>query len=122
MQVAREAHTVIDAYYRRASRVFPRPPGSLDLPFGAGMATSWWSSTHLTTPELAMNLLDNARVFAIANHSRAIGEQAVHRVVLFGFTLMTLFFLFREGQRVAGQFLRASHRAFGPSGACTGGR
>ena len=40
----------------------------------------------------------------------------MRRAVLFGFTLMTLFFLFRDGDRQTAQLLRASHRAFGPWG------
>jgi predicted PurR-regulated permease PerM len=36
--------------------------------------------------------------------------------VLFGFTLLTLFFLFKDGDRLIAQLLSASARAFGPAG------
>ncbi|MBS0641230.1 MAG: AI-2E family transporter [Proteobacteria bacterium] len=115
VEVAREAHTVLDTIDQAREQGIPEPAWLAHLPFMAGTAAQWWQ-THLATPESANELLDHARESAIANHTRALGEQALHRVVLFGFTLMTLFFLFREGHRLRHQFLRASHRAFGPSG------
>jgi predicted PurR-regulated permease PerM len=47
---------------------------------------------------------------------RTVGAELAHRVVLFGFTLLTLFFLFRDGDRLAAQMQRASFRALGASG------
>ena len=47
---------------------------------------------------------------------RNAGQQVIRRLTLFTFTLVTLFFLFREGRTVIGQLRRASARAFGPNG------
>ena len=48
--------------------------------------------------------------------TRSLGAQIVRRVVLFGFTLVALFFLFHDGRAVAAQVLAASAKLFGPRG------
>src|SRR5208283_3243176 len=50
------------------------------------------------------------------SNGRELGGEVAHRAVLFGFTLLTLFFLFRDGERLNAQLLRASARALGPAG------
>jgi predicted PurR-regulated permease PerM len=42
-------------------------------------------------------------------------------MIIFGFTLLTLFFLFRDGLGLSRQLLRLSHRMLGPSGERVGG-
>jgi len=46
----------------------------------------------------------------------AIGANAVHRVVLFGVCLLTLFFLFRHGESISMQCRTASEKVFGERG------
>ncbi|MEJ1979190.1 MAG: AI-2E family transporter [Acetobacteraceae bacterium] len=48
--------------------------------------------------------------------SRQVGSEVLRRVTLFLFTLVTLFFLFRDGTCVIEQMRRASIRTFGPGG------
>jgi predicted PurR-regulated permease PerM len=115
LEVAHEAANVLDAMELARDQGIPEPAWLSDLPFGADQASNWWQ-THLATPESATELMEKARGSALSNDSREIGEKALHRVILFGFTLMTLFFLFRDGNRLNTQLLRASQRAFGPSG------
>jgi predicted PurR-regulated permease PerM len=52
----------------------------------------------------------------LVSNSRELGAEVAHRAVLFGFTLLTLFFLFKDGDQVNAQLQRASARAFGPAG------
>ena len=47
---------------------------------------------------------------------RDLTSQLTHRLVLFAFTLLTVFFLFRDGENLSTQMLRASRRFFGPRG------
>jgi predicted PurR-regulated permease PerM len=47
---------------------------------------------------------------------RQLGVAILHRLVIFGFCLMTLFFLFKDGDLLVEQLRRASSRAFGPGG------
>lgn len=52
--------------------------------------------------------------------ARVIGGQAVHRVMLLGFMLVTLFFLLRDGEAVAAELRVGATRAFGPAGESVG--
>ena len=47
---------------------------------------------------------------------RAVGAEALHRLVLLGFMLVALFFLLRDSDDVVAQVKLASARAFGPAG------
>lgn len=85
------------------------------LPVGAAQATGWWDA-NLRDPADAQALLgrvDRERVMLI---SRQFGTQLAHRGVLFGFTLATLFFLFRDGAGLVAQMRVASRRLLGPDG------
>ncbi len=91
-------------------------PGWLTrLPVGAAQAAAWWDA-NLRDPADAQALLgrvDRERVMLI---SRQFGTQLAHRGVLFGFTLATLFFLFRDGAGLIAQMRTASRRLLGPDG------
>jgi predicted PurR-regulated permease PerM len=79
-------------------------------------AAAWWKA-NLTNPETMKELL--GRFFThvpAAASARAIGVEILHRLVIFGFTLLTLFFLFRDGAALSGQLLTLSQRMLGPSG------
>jgi predicted PurR-regulated permease PerM len=47
---------------------------------------------------------------------RQVGMAILHRVVIFGFCLLTVFFLFKDGDVLTTQLRHASARAFGPGG------
>ncbi len=47
---------------------------------------------------------------------RLYGGEVVHRLALFGFTLLTLFFLFRDGNALIDQVRRISDRLIGLRG------
>ena len=89
------------------------------LPVGAARATDWWNA-NLQDPADAQALLgrvDRAQVMLV---SREFGAQLAHRAILFGFTLATLFFLFRDGPGLVAQVRVASRRLFGPQGETVG--
>jgi predicted PurR-regulated permease PerM len=52
----------------------------------------------------------------VADTSRELGSQVARRTTLFLFTLLTLFFLLKEGDSLTAQMRRAATRAFGPGG------
>ena len=92
------------------------PPDFLpNLPLVGARAQAWWTS-NLSDPGAASALLHRVEQADLFARSREIGSQILHRIVLFGFTLLTLFFLFRDGDRLIVQMHRASRRLIGPSG------
>jgi predicted PurR-regulated permease PerM len=92
------------------------PPEFLSkLPLVGQQATAWWTS-NLADPADASALLQRVGQADLFAKSREYGAMLLHRIVLFGFTLLTLFFLFRDGERLTAQMRRASRRLFGPDG------
>ncbi|PXW64111.1 putative PurR-regulated permease PerM [Methylobacterium sp. B4] len=115
VEAAREAHDLL-AYAREAERNgIPVPAFVAHLPYGAEAVSAWWNA-HLAHAGLAHELSERLNTASNRDLTRSLGAGLVHRVVLFGFCLLALFFLFREGDTVIAQGLRASHRLFGPRG------
>ena len=114
-EAAREAQGVL-VWMEQARHTGVPAPGWLGrLPVGAQGATSWWQQ-HLASPDDANAMFQNLRPGRSFAQTRQLGSQVAHRFTLFAFTIITLFFLFREGDAVTGQMLVASRRAFGVRG------
>lgn len=114
-QFAREALVLLQWAKQALSAGLPAPEWLTGLPFGGAALAEWWRD-NLGSPEGASDLLaklDRADLLAFGRH---FGAQLLHRAVLFAFTILTLFFLFRDGERLAGQVLKASRRALGAHG------
>ena len=115
VEAGREAHDLL-AYAREAERTgIPVPDFVAHLPYGAAAVTAWWNA-NLAHAGFAHELTERLNTASNRDLTRTLGVGLVHRVVLFGFCLLTLFFLFREGDTVIAQALRASQRLFGAHG------
>ncbi|WP_425463620.1 AI-2E family transporter [Methylobacterium oryzihabitans] len=115
IQAAREASEVLDFWRSVEQSGWPVPDWVSHLPFGAAAVSRWWSDT-LGHPAGSSELLHRLDRTSLIGFGRLFGSQIVHRVVVFLFTLLTLFFLFRDGEAVARQGLSACRRLFGPRG------
>nr|WP_321983120.1 AI-2E family transporter [uncultured Lichenicoccus sp.] len=115
LEAAREAQGVLVWMDNARQNGVPVPPAVAHLPFASQAATAWWQQ-HLTDPGDANTLFKQLRPARSVEMSRQLGSQVVHRMTLFAFTIITLFFLFREGEDVTAQMLTASRRAFGERG------
>jgi predicted PurR-regulated permease PerM len=114
-QFGREAHTVW-AWVETARRDgIPVPDVINDLPFFAEPVRNWWQ-TNLADHDGAADLLERLRNPEYMTTGRQLGIAILHRLVIFGFCLLTVFFLFKDGDVLAEQLRRASARAFGPGG------
>ncbi len=114
IQGAREAHD-LTGWLREVERSGVAAPDWLGrLPGGAALA-AWWQE-NLGQPSGTSALLHRFDRGSLLGYTRTFGSQVVNRTILFGFTLLTLFFLFRDGRAVIDQSLVASHRLFGPRG------
>lgn len=115
VQFAHEAHGLI-LWIDSVRKTGIAPPAWLGrLPIGAGPAKQWWNR-YLGSPAGAAALLHQVGRSNVLAATRLFGAQLVHRVVLFAMTLLSLFFLLRDGESLARQMQRASQRAFGPAG------
>jgi predicted PurR-regulated permease PerM len=115
VQAGQEVHGVFESIAKARTEGIPPPNWLGDLPVGSQQATNWWQE-NLSNPGSANALLQRARESQFVSNGRELGADIAHRAVLFGFTLLTLFFLFKDGDRLGIQMQRASARAFGPAG------
>ncbi len=115
IQLAREAHAAA-AWVRNAQENGVEEPNALKrLPFGQAQVDEWWQQ-NLADAGGAKQLVQRTTRGNAVDVGRMVGAQVARRLTLFVFTLLTLFFLFREGEALTRQMRRAAARAFGPSG------
>ena len=98
--LGRDAHGVFVWMQQARHDGIPPPEFLAKLPLVGAQATAWWAS-NLGDPEGASALLQRVGQGDLLAKSREFGAMLLHRIVLFGFTLLTLFFLFRDGERLA---------------------
>jgi predicted PurR-regulated permease PerM len=116
MEVAHESGNLVRYVGELSHNGLPMPAWLPDLP-GIGYPVAAWWKANLSNPETMKELLGRLFTHVPAGASaRAIGVEVIHRLVLFGFTLLTLFFLFRDGAGLCRQLLLLSQRMLGPSG------
>jgi predicted PurR-regulated permease PerM len=115
VQAVKEVHGLFEGIALARAEGIPPPQWLGHLPVGSQQATNWWQE-NLSSPESARAFLQKARESQFVSNGRELGADIAHRAVLFGFMLLTLFFLFKDGDRVTAQMQRASARAFGPAG------
>jgi predicted PurR-regulated permease PerM len=112
-QVGREVRTVMVWIDSARHDGIPVPDVVTHLPFFASQATQWWRQ-NLSDPDAAGELLTRLRDPEYVLKGREVGVMIVHRLVTFGFCLLTVFFLFKDGDSLVTQMRRAGDRAFGP--------
>ena len=115
MQIAKEAHGATEWVRNAQANGIPEPDMVRHLPFGQQEVDQWWQS-NVADPGMAKDLAQRVTRGHVTDFSRMIGAQLARRLTLFVFTLLTLFFLFKEGDRLVEQLRRASARCFGPNG------
>lgn len=115
IQAGQEARTVVAWIDSARHDGIPVPDFMGHLPFFAGRASQWWRE-NLSDPAAAADFLARLWNPEYVLAGRQVGIAILHRVVIFGFCLLTLFFLFKDGDVLAGQLRHASARALGPVG------
>ena len=115
LQAGHEAGTTI-RWINEARLHGAAPPDWLaHLPLAGPQASAWWDA-NLTRPDDAAALLGRLDRTEMLQTGRRVGEQVARRGVLFGFTLVTLFFLYRDGAGLIGCMQVASRRLVGRHG------
>jgi predicted PurR-regulated permease PerM len=114
-ELGHEAHAIARWAQEARTNGLPVPDWLPHLPFAGNRVAAWWQ-TNLTDPRASAHLLGRVNRGEAMSVGKEVGAALMHRAVLFGFTLVALFFLFRDGASVRDQMARASRRAFGPPG------
>ncbi len=112
--VAQDAHGLA-AWIEQAKRAgIPAPPILGELPYGARLTALW--QANLGQPGRIDAFTSHALQGDLVGMGRRIGAEALHRAVLLGFMLLSLFLLLRQADGVVAQLKVASRRAFGAAG------
>ena len=85
------------------------------IPYLGSSAAAWWQ-TNVAPPGAAQALFGGTHSSGVMSYTRTLGVEIAHRLTVLVFTVLTLFFLYRDGSRVVGQAQRVSDRLFGPDG------
>jgi predicted PurR-regulated permease PerM len=116
IEAMRDARTVADWVVIAQRDGVPMPAWLGNVPFVGQRLVRWWQET-LEQPVIAgVHRFPSLDSSVILLHTRKIGGALIHRVITFLFTLLTLFFLYRDGEWLARQTLHAAERVIGPSG------
>jgi predicted PurR-regulated permease PerM len=97
------------------------PPQFLGHLPGGNQLTSLWQQ-KLSQPGQISVLTKGAIQGGGAKAATTFGRETLHRLVLFGFMLLGLFFFLRDGEDVIKQLRVGSRRAFGAAGEDIGGQ
>ena len=116
IEAARDARTVLDwtVIARRDGVAMPVWLGN--VPLAGPRLVQWWQDTLAAPVVPGVHRFPTLDSSSILLHTRRIGGALIHRVITFLFTLLTLFFLFRDGEWLARQSVLAAERVIGPSG------
>ncbi|HEY3599996.1 MAG TPA: AI-2E family transporter, partial [Paraburkholderia sp.] len=86
------------------------------LPYGSEQISTWWQA-NLEQPLRASPAMKGLHGGAVVTFSRRFGVRAVHALMVFAFTLVTLFVILQAGASLSGALLKGVRRAFGTDGA-----
>jgi predicted PurR-regulated permease PerM len=98
---------------------FGPPPALLDhLPLVGDRLTAWWYDylSGRSATDLLGALFGRVNTTNILGLTRALGTEVVSRLTILVFALLTLFFLYRDGQTVMEEGHVIADRLFGPPG------
>ena len=112
VEMVRESESLLGWVNDARAHGMPEPASLSQLPWVGAAASAWWKA-NLTTPEAASQFFVGISPRNLVGLTRNIGPEVAHRAVLFAITLLTLFFLFRDGETLGNQVLRMAEQAFG---------
>jgi predicted PurR-regulated permease PerM len=115
VEVARETRVLVQYLIDAQHTGIPVPGWISELP-GIGYPLDEWWRFNLSDPKAAEQLLGRIYARVPAESAREVAGQIIHRLILFGFTMLTLFFLMRDGQALSHRLIGLSDRLLGTQG------
>lgn len=110
-----EGREVYVWYGRAVTQGIPVPEWVHNLPWSGARISTWWAN-NLARPEGAREQLHRINAETLLAHGKLLGHSVAERLVLFFFSMTTLFFVLNERDGIVHQLRNASIRAFGPAG------
>ena len=113
IEIVREADAFLAWINLARAHGVAEPVAISQLPWIGSYASAWWHG-NLATPEAASAFFVGVSPRNLLGLTRNLGPEFLHRALLFAITLLTLFFLFRDGEDLGERALPIAERAFGP--------
>ena len=113
--VARESHFVTEFVNNARHDGIAVPEWIGQLPLAGPIIANWWSA-NLSDPAMAEDLIGRVTLHTLAQSARDVGVEVIHRLAIFLVTLLTLFFMFRDGGALAERLRDLSDRLIGLRG------
>ena len=113
--VARESHFVVEFVAEARHHGVPVPEWIAALPLVGPTLAEWWRG-HLYDPATAEELIGRIDLLTLTGSVRQVGGEVAHRLAILLFTLLTLFFLFRDGDGLTERLRGLSDRLIGHHG------
>jgi AI-2E family transporter len=111
----RDVREIVDYSRTVEESGIPVPDFVIQSPYVGQWVGDWWRE-NLSHAGWAKEIAQQVNTSSIRELGANLGANAVHRVVLFGISLLTLFFLFRHGESISMQCRTASQKLFGERG------
>jgi predicted PurR-regulated permease PerM len=85
------------------------------LPYVGSSLAEWWK-TNVAAPGSGRALVGAGQPNGMFSLTRTVGAEVAHRIVILAFTILALFFLYRDGPLLSDQSYTVADRLFGPAG------
>jgi predicted PurR-regulated permease PerM len=115
IQAAHESGIVLDWFNEVRQNGLAMPPWLARVPYIGNSLATWWQA-NLAEPGAPGVLIGHANTTGVVTLTRTLGIQVAHRLTILVFTLLTLFFLYRDGASVMDEAQAIANRVFGPPG------
>ena len=115
VEAARDSQAAMGWVTRAQQHGIPAPGWLPRLPLAGGRAVAWWNS-HLATPQAASQLLGRLDAGMIAKWTETVASEIASRTMFFLITLLALFIILRDGERLAARSISNARRFYGEFG------
>jgi len=113
--VARESHFVVE-FIAEARHTGIPVPGAVERLNVVGPTLAEWWRANLSDPAMAEEMIGRVNLRTLTESVREYGGEVAHRLAIFLFTLLTLFFVFRDGAALTEKLRDLSDRMIGLRG------
>jgi predicted PurR-regulated permease PerM len=115
VEAARDSQAAMTWLAQAQKQGVPTPAWVGHLPLAGGRAAAWWNA-HLANPQASATLLGHLDAGAIARFTGTLASEIASRTMFFLITLLALFIVLRDGQRLAGKTVDNARRFYGDFG------
>lgn len=119
VQAAQEGHTLMEWARGLRQSGFAPPDWLAHLPYVGDTLANWWRA-NLSQSDAARTLLGRVDTGGIVSLTRTLGLELASRITTLVFTVLALFFLYRDGPAALKEASAIADRLFGPPGQVLG--